>query len=272
MKEVKCILCKYSTLVPILRKEGHTIVKCQDCKLVFVNPRIENVEGVYKTNEVHTKYYSHTTKCDQIEFKNRLKFIRKRISSGRILDVGCATGTFLKLAKGFDAYGIDPNEHSVSVCIKEGLDVTRGFLNEFSFPKEFFDLIHMSDSIEHMENPLEVLKFCCKFLKPGGHIMITTPNFASAWARKFQIKPTDHLYYFTVKTLKRTVRQAGLRTLKCVPINRVRDLKSLEFSTSIDKGLLAGLFFRLVSLVPGKSLCVRLPFKDDLLLFAQKPL
>ncbi len=268
---VPCMLCAKSALVPVLQKETYSIVKCTGCGLVFVNPRIKDVEGVYKENAVHTQYYEHTTRCDEQEFAQRLRFIRRYCPSGRLLDIGCATGTFLKLAKGWDAHGIDVNAHSISVCKKAGLNVKLGFLKKNTYPKHFFDVIHMSDVIEHMENPLETLKLCATFLKPGGYIMITTPNFASSWARKFQIKPTDHLYYFTAATFRQTVREAGLVPLRCVPINRLRDLKALEYSTSIEPGLLARLFFGMVKLIPTRAFCVRLPFKDDLLLFAQKP-
>jgi 2-polyprenyl-3-methyl-5-hydroxy-6-metoxy-1,4-benzoquinol methylase len=272
--KVNCILCNNIGNRPMLKQKGHTLVCCMNCGLVFINPRISDVESVYLQNSRHTNYYVHTQRCDEIEFLQRLHFIRRHCPVGRLLDIGCATGTFLKLARkaGWDAQGIDLNAQSIAECKKAGLDVQRGFINRKSFPKDFFDIIHMSDVIEHMENPLESLKLCASFLKPGGGIMITTPNFASRWARKFQIKPTDHLYYFNKHTLRRIVERAGFKVLMCKPLNRYRDLKALEYSISIDRSILSWFFFKAMKLLPMRSLCIRLPFNDDLILFAQKPL
>ena len=270
---IPCLLCTESTLTPVLQKESYTLVECNRCHLAFINPRIQEVEEVYKENKIHTQYYEHTTACDEVEFSRRLNKLKKFCSGGKVLDVGCATGSFLKLAteRGFDVYGVEVNEYSAQISINAGFKVHKGLLQQDSFPTNFFDLVHMSDSIEHMENPLETLQLCTSFMKPGGYIMITTPDWDSSWARRFQIKPTDHLYYFTQKTLGMLIGKAGLEQIESYPINRVRDLKALEYSTSIDPGLLAKAFFFGVSLMPGKSLCVRLPFKDDILMLARKP-
>ncbi|MEM4246842.1 MAG: class I SAM-dependent methyltransferase [Candidatus Woesearchaeota archaeon] len=272
-KTINCILCNSGKNLPVLKKEGHTLVRCSNCGLVFVNPRISDVENVYLQNKVHTRYYERTEHCDELEFRRRLCLIKKYSIGHRILDVGCAVGTFLKLARkaGWDCYGIDLNAHSIAVCKKAGLNVKRGFLNRKSYPKGFFDAIHMSDVIEHMENPLASLKLCASFLKPNGVILITTPNFGSRWARKFQIKPTDHLYYFTKRTLRMLVERAGLKVLMCLPLNRYRDLKALKYSISIKQCFLSRLFLGAMKLLPIRSCCIRLPLNDDIIIFAQKP-
>jgi len=100
---------------------------------------------------------------------------------------------------------------------------------------------------------------------------MTTPNFDSYWARKFQVKPLHHLYYFTEKTFKEIVKSAGLVPLRWRPLNRVRDLKALYISPNIKRGLISRALSIAFRLLPMRSFCIRLPLNDDLIMLAQRP-
>ena len=151
------------------------------------------------------------------EFARSVDFVRRFIGSGRLLDLGCAYGFFLKEARcHFEIFGIELAEHAAASCREEGLNVLSGMANEANMEQiGEVDVITMFDVIEHLPQPGEVLALCYRYLKPGGIIVITTGDFASMMARWAGanwrlMTPPQHLWYFTKESLRRISRQFGL--------------------------------------------------------------
>lgn len=120
-----------------LSHEYFTLQKCESCGFIFTNPRpFENDLGKYYQSD---EYISHSSSSkslfDKLYFsirnytiRKKFKLIRKSVSSGRILDIGCATGEFLNYfkTKGWETRGIEPNESARNFAIeKYGLTVDR---------------------------------------------------------------------------------------------------------------------------------------------------
>lgn len=119
-------------------------------------------------------------KC-QIVLRNYSSIERKKI-----LDIGSATGLFLYGMRehGWNVAGVEPSRFASDYAHqKYGIFIVNGFVNETNFPNESFDVITLWDVFEHLPNPNEVLEIAYKWIKPGGIIIITTPNTAS-WLRK----------------------------------------------------------------------------------------
>src|SRR5437016_2559698 len=142
------------------------------------------------------------------EFARSVDFVRRFIPSGRLLDLGCAYGFFLKEAKcHFRVCGIELAEHAAASCRKAGLNVLSGVANESNMEQiGEVDVITMFDVLEHLPQPAQVLALCYRHLKPGGIIVITTGDFASVMARcagaKWRLMtPPQHLWYFTKESL-----------------------------------------------------------------------
>jgi 2-polyprenyl-3-methyl-5-hydroxy-6-metoxy-1,4-benzoquinol methylase len=147
---------------------------------------------------------------------------------GRILDVGCGNGTFLKLgqSRGWEAFGCDI---VLSPYVRElkSFPLWEGRLLEIDFGKELFDAIRFNHVLEHTQNPLAELERSRALLNPGGIIYISVPNIAgvSTHLKNLQSRlhlkkrrwrhyaALHHLWFFTPKTLKRLVEKAGLRVL-----------------------------------------------------------
>lgn len=145
----------------------------------------------------------------------------------RILDVGCATG-FLgeKLRKqGNFVVGIDISEKAIQKAKKYLDEVYALNIETDPLPKlPKFDLIIMSEIIEHLFQPEESLKKIAKFLKIGGKLLITTPNILY-WGNRFQFltgkfEYTDqghfdksHIHFFSYKTLINLIKQIGLTVI-----------------------------------------------------------
>jgi 2-polyprenyl-3-methyl-5-hydroxy-6-metoxy-1,4-benzoquinol methylase len=106
---------------------------------------------------------------------------------GKLLDVGCATGVFLALARdaGWEPYGVDISSYATAFA-QERLalkNVMAGTLREVHFPAAFFDAVTLLDVFEHLPEPLTELYEIHRILKKGGLLLINTPNEQSLLRR-----------------------------------------------------------------------------------------
>lgn len=141
------------------------------------------------------------------------------LDSGRILDIGCGPGWFLSsLHNSWDKFGIEP-VLEVTKFMDENINVVNDSIENSTFEENFFDLIIMHHSIEHISNPLKVLNECKKILKNGGLIIIGTPDFDSGMARRYNDKyrllndPT-HVSLFTNESMHRFLRDNNFKIQK----------------------------------------------------------
>lgn len=137
---------------------------------------------------------------------------------GRLLDIGCGNGMFLGQMRelGWEVAGVEPDSDAVSVaCERYGLDVFRGSLEEAVFPEGHFDAITMNHVIEHVPDPIGLLRECRRVLKPGGKLVVMTPNIKSIGRLKFDDAwiawdPPRHLNLFSQQTLRTCAEAARL--------------------------------------------------------------
>ena len=150
---------------------------------------------------------------------------------GRLLDVGCGSGQFLANMRdlGWEVMGVEPDPEAARVAREKlGLEVCQGTLAESEFPQDSFDVVTMSHVIEHVPDPLGLLKECKGILKPGGRLVLVTPNIESLGARVFGEfwrgwEPPRHLFLFSPRTLSRCVESAGLQNrVLTTPANGAR--------------------------------------------------
>jgi 2-polyprenyl-3-methyl-5-hydroxy-6-metoxy-1,4-benzoquinol methylase len=223
---VECNTCHSKSHRQLFSKDGYNVVECNDCHLIFVNPRKKDVLAIY--DETYYKdggYYQNYIKNGDNyvwAFRKRMNVIAKFLKPGAsILDVGCAYGFFLEVAKekGFDVAGVEANEY---MCgnVKRRLNVPcflNTDLNHFPDSKRY-DCITFFDSIEHLEHPREAIAAAWKMLNPGGILVITTPNIGSWLARLMgklwpHVTPEEHIYYYTPQTMRDVLKRTGYEVL-----------------------------------------------------------
>ena len=151
------------------------------------------------------------------EFARSVDFVRRFIPSGRLLDLGCAYGFFLKEAEScFDVAGIELADEAAAHARRSGLNVLSGLAdNENMRVIGPADVIVLFDVIEHLPNPHATLALCERYLKPGGILVITTGDFNSVLARlsgrRWRLMtPPQHLWFFTKSSLCRIADTLGL--------------------------------------------------------------
>lgn len=156
------------------------------------------------------------------------RWIRHMKFSGgnpRLLDLGCGNGGFLlQMQKaGWDVSGLEPDLLAVEAGKKAGLNVNVGTLQKNSYPPDHFEAITMSHVIEHLHNPVEVLRCCHEILRPGGTLWIATPNLNSighsAFGRDWMaLDPPRHLVIFTPASLKAALQKIGFEVQPTPPV------------------------------------------------------
>lgn len=134
-----------------------------------------------------------------------------------MLDVGCGDGRHLArdVAAGWVATGVDFSPIAVERARRRGLDVRLGTIFRDDLERESFDLIRLSHVIEHVPDPIALLRRGRDLLVPGGRLHVATPNFASRSAALFgtywvELDAPRHLVLFTPASLRTAAQRAGL--------------------------------------------------------------
>ena len=141
---------------------------------------------------------------------------------GRLLDVGCGMGEFAAgmAALGWTATGIEFDPETVAAARRQpGITVHEGSVEDQKFADDSFDAITMSNVIEHLPDPLGTMRELARVLRPGGRLVVITPNiqsmghaiFGPAWRG---LEPPRHLFLFSAKALERFGEAAGLSALE----------------------------------------------------------
>ena len=232
MEEGTCILCpKGASPPPFLHSTegGETFVyrRCPSCGMVFLSPRPDAAEilGYYRGD-----YYGGGEK----KFRSwieapRLSFAWRRVlrsggffpRPGRVLDIGCGQGTYLRLmaSRGWRVEGTELAEEPARRAMREGVPVSLGEIREGQFAEGALDLVTLWQVIEHLRDPAAVLRRIRPMLRKGGMVAVSTPNVEGLQARVFggrwfHLDPPRHLYLFSPQTLTRLMREAGFRPVR----------------------------------------------------------
>ncbi len=168
----------------------------------------------------------------------RGKNILPWVGQGRLLDVGCGTGVNLKTfqEQGWDVYGIEISKVAAAQARdRVGDRIHTGTLEDAPFKEEFFDVIVLSHTLEHLFSPWDVLARLRQLLKPEGLLVITVPNASSLEARLFVRwwvgwDPPRHLYHFEKSALDRLLTRIGFR-----PVNFRTGVGTHFFMSSLDQ-------------------------------------
>lgn len=212
---------------PILRlvKDGFAVYRCPGCTLQFVwpQPSDEGLRALYDADYFKRGNKYAPTNANGAADPNRLNdlvkinLVRRFKTSGRLLDVGCAMGGFLAVARehGFDVAGVEiaetAAEHARTV---HGLDVNTSPLDVCDFAGASFDVVTMWDVIEHLRDPRPALETVHRILRPGGAFLVSTGDASSFWARvtgrRWQLMtPPQHLYFYTPRSLATALEAHG---------------------------------------------------------------
>ncbi len=246
-----CPFCGWTdsrTLTHQLRASGHSLRRCRECDLEFLWPvpgwdEIQSIYGAdyYRSWGMADGETLEVAEMKKATFALRMREICRYARPGRVLDVGTASGFFLEVAEefGFEPYGVELSEYSGALAQRKfGVDnIWLGTLETAPFERQSFQLIAMSDLLEHVPDPARTLERARDLLAPGGVLMVMTPNTGSLTRWLMGVTWThyklEHLTYWSPAVIRRAASQTGYRVLSIRPAWKVMTLAYLatQFET-----------------------------------------
>lgn len=250
-----------STRIVFNIRQGNRVVQCAECKLQFTEtfPDYEKAAPEIYDYDYFKGAIDKQKQREEVfmELLSEVESILNR--KGRLLDVGAGEGTLLKIAakQGWEAEGTEIASAMIRY-VREDLRLTihQGKLEEIKLPARSFDAIILNHVLEHVENPRKTLEKVGDFLRSDGVVRIEVPNLASlsSRAKNFQSRlklkknpwkhysTGHHFWFFTPRTLKKTLETAGLSPILLkAPAKQWGDKSLLDgFANIIFKKMLGG--------------------------------
>lgn len=252
MELVPCDYCGSAANEAVLRTtaydlaEPFTAVRCLGCGLMFTNPRpVQSRIGTYYSVSSYYSYQSlesvrdlsYAQRIKQVMFDayynadrgvlttsfaravlSRVLIVPPREKMGRILDVGCGSGGFLLMMKncGWETAGVEISAEACNAANRHGLNVHCGQVEDAPLPDASFDVIVLSQSLEHLYSPKSALRAAHRLLKSDGVLIIGVPNCEGIDQRLFRENwhawdLPRHLYHFTPTSLRQYLETAGFQ-------------------------------------------------------------
>ena len=212
-------------------------------------------------------------------FERYLKLLERYLGGKKsLLDVGAATGFFIKLAEsfGWQAAGVEISAFAAAVAAKDGLKVIHGTIKDYSPASGPLDAVTYLDVFEHLPQPQAELDLVKKILKPGGLLLINTPDSSSLFAKIlgknwYSILPPEHIILYNPKNLAAFLEKNGFTVLLTKKIGKKFSLPYvfqilynwLGWKTLLNLSkIFSGKFF--------DSLSLPLNLRDNFFIIAQK--
>lgn len=225
-----CDLCGENQLVVLFwaydrrfetSKERFAVLRCQSCGIgqTYPRPATDQLREFYPevyhpTKDPPKRYYKKYIERFQ---KDKVAKLKRLVSNGKILDVGCGVGYFLKEANeaGYEAMGIEISEVAVSTGRRRlRVNILCGDFITHPFDDRSFDVVTLWHTFEHLADPRTALEKIRTVLRPQGLLVIGVPNLSSFQARLFKsrwyhLDVPRHLFHYSPVSLVRLVEEHG---------------------------------------------------------------
>lgn len=172
-----------------------------------------NYKKYYRDSE-----YQENEKMFRNIFLKRYNLISKFITNPKkVLDIGCSNGVFLDLFKNSETWGVEPSGIGKR-SEEKGHKVIHEYFEKAKLPENYFDLVIMNHTLEHVKDADVVLKKIYKILKNNGILFIDVPNAGGLSSKILGDKwpyraPGEHTYQFTKESLSKKISESGFKIL-----------------------------------------------------------
>jgi 2-polyprenyl-3-methyl-5-hydroxy-6-metoxy-1,4-benzoquinol methylase len=192
-----------------------TIYQCSGCGLV----QLSNEPVPYYREVIRAASFSEEVKdFRKTQFEKLIK--KFELKNKKVVEIGCGCGDFLSVLQEFEVkcYGLEYSQKSVARCIKKGLKVFQGFIeNSNDKLKEApFDFFYILNYLEHLPNPNSTIRGIYNNLTDNGMGLVEVPNFDMILRKNlFSEFIPDHLVYFTRESLITLLNNNGFEIIEC---------------------------------------------------------
>ena len=256
-----CPVCGNTSFSTWGRVKNYAIEQCGGCGLGITSPfpEIDEQVTVNKSNylleqriNTYLSRYSNFKK----RYQRQLGDIQNFSPGGKLLDIGCNIGLFLceARASGFGVTGVELNRECAAYARTHfKLNIHSNYLSNSTFEADSFDVVTMYDVLEHIPDLHRILAQIRRILKPGGLLVVQSPNIGSLMAGLAKstwswLSPPDHLYHFTPGSLCILLENAGYNILKVKTWEPASDFCSDLLQAFLGNSLLARIARKLLRL------------------------
>lgn|GEM_PF-1154618 len=243
LETAPCALCASPQSTPVAEQfwfgQLFQIVRCSDCGLMRTNPR-PTTQWKRNFYDPQCNGYAASRGRDFIYapdetripgYEKLLNLLKKNALPGStLLDVGCASGFFVKLARdaGFDARGCDYSAEAVAYGRKHfDVEIIQSPAEAIDAPDNSFDIVTILHVIEHLSDPLAAMRELHRVLKPGGLMLLETVNYHPHYLIEKNLRflskpynkltrreglpwvPFDHMYHWTTDSMLKALKASG---------------------------------------------------------------
>lgn len=224
---------------PILdRVNGYDVVACEVCGFRHVLPLPTPAEqrAAYEEDYYRNEKPTYLTRAKEdaewsaLAWEDRLTLFEDLLRPDAVphfsvLDIGCGPGWFLKAAveRGWKAQGIEPSRQAAEHAQSLGLNVANAMFDEATASHlDRVDVVHLNNMLEHVADPIALLKLAIARAWPGGLICVGVPNDYNALqeaaraggAKPWWLAPPHHLNYFDFGSLERVLKRLDLEIVE----------------------------------------------------------
>jgi 2-polyprenyl-3-methyl-5-hydroxy-6-metoxy-1,4-benzoquinol methylase len=214
---MKCPVCSDTNLEKLFSLQRFLIFACKNCTLQITKNKSKISYSRYHRDTDYKDLSSHFKNIFQSRVNLLSKYVPKK---GKVLDIGCSTGNFLDLYKsmGWETWGIEPSKSS-QVALHKGHKVENTNFEDSKLPNNYFDLIIMNHTLEHLSEPTKITNKATKLLNKNGILFIDVPNVGSLRAKLYDKKwpyylPDEHLQHFNKKSLDVLMKASNLKVVQ----------------------------------------------------------
>ncbi len=226
---------------PIIdRVNDYDIIACDVCgfRHVLQLPSPEELRAAYTENYYRDEKPNYVARAredadwQRLAWEDRLSLFEDLLERDAsrplsVLDIGCGPGWFLKVAsdRGWTVQGVEPSRQAAAHARGLGLKVIHSMFDETTAPAvAHADVVHLNNMLEHVADPIGLLRLAIGRAWPGGLICVGVPNdynglqeaVRASGAAPWWLAPPHHLNYFDFASLEGLMQRLGLEVLEAL--------------------------------------------------------
>lgn len=230
-----CPLCQSDRReIPFRLAAPYGVARCAGCRGYYLYPRLieSAMHAIYRESSYYaggdsgygdTSYRAQESAL-RATFKRFLRnLVKRNLAGGDLLEVGCGYGYLLDLARPFFSgrTGTEFSSEAAAIARETGANVVVGGVEQLPVEAKF-DCVLATQVIEHIYDPLPFVQGLVNHTKPGGHIVLATPDIGGALRKVLGLrwpsfKSPEHVIYYDFNTLGLLLERAGLQDVRRMP-------------------------------------------------------